>query len=258
MVPGTLFRKRVPGTIFRGYLRAMMRCGLVLAGLGVLVLAVGPARAATYHVAIGGSDAAAGSAAAPWATIQHAVDTVVPGDVITVHAGTFAGCRIESSGTQAAPCTLMSEALGAALINAPGPRNRHQSHLEVEFFGTTIHDWIIDGFEVSGSARYGIDMRDVDRITVRRCNVHGSVVTGIFDGFANHPVYEDNESWQNGEHGIYHSNSGDDGIIRNNRLHHNVGCGIHDNGDASQGGDGIISRMLIEKNTIWENGMGGG
>jgi hypothetical protein len=232
-----------------------MKATLLL--MASLLLALS-APAATFHVAPGGSDAAAGSVAAPWATLQHAVDIVAPGDVVVVHAGTYAGCRIERSGAPGAPCTLMAEVPGAAIIDAAGPRNRHQSNLEVELFGTTLTDWIIDGFEVSGSLRYGIDMRDVNRITVRRCNVHGSAVTGIFDGFVDHPTYEDNESWNNGEHGIYHSNSGDDAIIRGNRLHHNAGCGLHMNGDASQGGDGIISRVLVERNVIWENGLAGG
>ena len=40
-----------------------------------------------YFVSPSGSDAAAGSAAAPWRTLQHAADTVAAGDVVTVRPG---------------------------------------------------------------------------------------------------------------------------------------------------------------------------
>jgi hypothetical protein len=56
----------------------------LLPALGVLRLA-----AAEYHVAPTGADDAAGTAAAPWRTIQRAADVMQPGDVCTVHAGTY-------------------------------------------------------------------------------------------------------------------------------------------------------------------------
>ncbi len=59
----------------------------------VLGMGVGRAGAATYWVATGGSDADSGNAwTKPWATLQHAVDTIAPGDTILVQAGTYAGC----------------------------------------------------------------------------------------------------------------------------------------------------------------------
>ena len=47
------------------------------------------AQAANFHVATNGSDANPGTRAAPFRTIQHAADRAQPGDVITVHAGTY-------------------------------------------------------------------------------------------------------------------------------------------------------------------------
>src|SRR5207244_2669214 len=82
--------------------------------------------------------------------------------------------------------------------------------------------------------------------------------TGIFTAFSNHPVIQNNVSYSNGEHGIYHSNSGDYPTIRANQIHHNHAAGIHMNGDKSQGCDGIISFATVEKNVIFENGLGGG
>jgi Protein of unknown function (DUF1565). len=60
------------------------------------------------------------------------------------------------------------------------------------------------------------------------------------------------------QHGIYVSNSGDNPVVRGNVCWGNFSCGIHMNGDASQGGDGIISGALVENNVLYNNGAGGG
>src|SRR5262245_53882464 len=60
-----------------------------LAGGLLVVLAPLAAQAATYYVAPGGSDSAAGSQAAPWATIAHAQSVAAPGDTVYFRAGTY-------------------------------------------------------------------------------------------------------------------------------------------------------------------------
>jgi parallel beta-helix repeat protein len=144
------------------------------------------------------------------------------------------------------------------LLDRPGPANRHNSILEVESFDHTISYWTIEGVEVAGSPRYGIDLRHTDHVTVRGCCAHDSAVTGIVTSFSEYVTIESNECYRNHEHGIYHANSADHPIIRGNRIHHNDTCGLHMNGDASLGGDGQISYALVEKNIIWENGAPGG
>lgn len=221
------------------------------------------AMATTYYVATNGNDVSNGSSLAPWLTLQHAVEAIAPGDTVLVRAGTYAGCRIRSSGQPAAPKTLMSETPGAAVIVTPGPQNSHSSLIEIENgSGTQVTDWIVDGFEVAGSPHHGVDIRITDRITVRNCHVHdsspGGTGTGIFLAFSNHPTIENNESANNTEHGIYQSNSGDYPIIRGNILHHNAAAGVHMNGDVKQKpGDGIISFAVVENNIIFENGRNG-
>src|SRR5687767_3038584 len=95
----------------------------------VLCLAAGDASAATYYVATNGNDTFDGSSFAPWRTLQHAVQAIAPGDTILVRAGTYAGCRIRISGTQALPKTLAREPGAAVIINTPGPQNSHNSLL---------------------------------------------------------------------------------------------------------------------------------
>lgn len=228
---------------------------LILMSLASGLLMAGAVSANTFYVATTGFDTNPGSQALPWRTIQHAVNTIAPGDTIIVQPGSYAGCRIGNSGTAGAVCTLKASSPGAVLINALSPANRHQSLIEIENFDATVRYWVIDGFECSGAQRYGIDLRDTDFITVQNCVVHNSAVTGIFLAFGYHPLIQDNESFSNGEHGIYQSNSGDFPTIRGNKLHHNFSAGLHMNGDRNfTPGDGIISFALVEKNTVWENG----
>ena len=84
-----------------------------------------------------------------------------------------------------------------------------------------------------------------------------SAKTGIFFGFADDVTVVANNSHHNGEHGIYLSNSGDGFTVKDNYLHDNRRCGLHMNGDLSQGGDGVISDGVIEANWIERNGAEG-
>jgi len=54
-----------------------------------LSLLLVPARAAEYHVAVNGNDNNEGSAQRPFRTISEAARIAQPGDMITVHAGTY-------------------------------------------------------------------------------------------------------------------------------------------------------------------------
>jgi hypothetical protein len=217
------------------------------------------ASAATFYVSNQGNDGHAGSLQQPWATLQHAVDTIAPGDTILVEAGTYAGCRIGISGGDKAVKVLQAAPGAHVLVNRPGHHNRHNSIIEVENFDTIVTDWVVSGFEVANSHRYGIDVRVTDRITVQQNHVHSSALTGIFTAFSNHVLIQGNESDHNGEHGIYQSNSSVYPTIRANLSHHNASAGIHMNGDISeQPGNGLVQFATVESNVIWENGTHGG
>ncbi len=213
--------------------------------------------AATFYVSPTGADSNSGTIGAPWATLQHAVDTILPGDVIRVESGTYVGCRIGNPGTRQAPKVLRAAPGAKVLINAPGPKNQHNSVIEIENFDLTMTDWIVGGFEIANSPKYGIDVRVTDRIKIDGNHVHNSTLTGIFTSFSDHVLIQNNESDHNGEHGIYHSNSSVCGVIRGNRSHHNASAGIHMNGDLSEGPPGLIQFATVEFNVIWENGSKG-
>jgi len=213
--------------------------------------AASPSLGATYYVDGSGLDSNGGSSGAPWLTIQHAVDTVAAGDTILVRAGTYAGARIELSGQPGLSKTLKAETSGTVILNAPGASQQHNGIIEIENFSGTVRYWVVDGFEVDGVSKTyrGIDIRETEHVTITGNTVHDTVTTGIFDSFSYYNLYAGNTSHDNGEHGIYHSNSGDFTTIRGNTCYNNTSCDIHMNGDLSMGGDGIESYCIIEKNT---------
>src|SRR5262249_20245202 len=67
-----------------------------VAAWAIAVALLAPAAQATDHwVANGGADGGPGTLGSPWQTVQHAVESVAPGDTIFVRAGTYVGARIE-------------------------------------------------------------------------------------------------------------------------------------------------------------------
>lgn len=227
-----------------------------------------PSPGQVYYVNPDGVDGNGGSQIAPWRTIQYAVDNVSPGDTILLQSGTYAGARIEQSGTAEAWITLQADPGASVLINLPGPNNRHESNLEFETWegNETVAFWVVDGLEVADAPYWGIDIRGNEEnhshnFIIRNNRVHDNGLstgkTGIFAAFVDDIIVEGNESYANGEHGIYLSNSGDRFVVRGNLLSFNYNCGLHINGDLESGEDGIISDGLVENNTIFENGEGG-
>jgi hypothetical protein len=218
----------------------------------------------TYFVAPdsqGGSDLSPGTSALPWATLQHAADTVQAGDTVIVRPGNYEGFMLQSSGTPLAPITF--SALDGARVIFDNPVTADGINIENWGVGA-IHDVIIEGFTVTGCSRAGIrivggDPEAAQRVTIRRNICQGNGKWGILSGFADHLTVEYNQCSNSiDEHGIYLSNSGDFNIARGNVCFNNAASGIQFNADASLGGDGIMSQALIEGSVCFGNGAKGG
>jgi parallel beta-helix repeat protein len=204
-----------------------------------------------YHVAPPplGYDANRGTQEAPWATLQHAADTVRPGDTILVRAGSYAGAQFKRSGTAKKPIQLRAIPGEEVRITVDYRRNRDGINLE------GASHMVIEGLRVDGRSRAGIRAVKCEHVTVRGNRVDGNGSWGIFAAFCDDVLIEDNEaSSSKRQHGIYVSNSGDRPVIRGNRVWGNPKAGIHVNGDVNMGGDGIISGAVIERNIVYDNG----
>jgi hypothetical protein len=104
-----------------------------------------PSTGATYHVAPTGNDADAGSSAAPWRTLQKAATSVVAGDTVVVHAGSYTPVTLARSGTATNPIRF---------VNAPGARPvvTGSSGTLVSISGSYVR---LTGFELVG-ATWGV------------------------------------------------------------------------------------------------------
>jgi parallel beta-helix repeat protein len=216
-----------------------------------LVSVSSTASASTFHVATTGSDTNAGTAAAPFKTIQRASNAVAAGDSVVIHAGTYTGFVVDAVGTQAAPITFSGD--GVVNINGAATTDRDAVHIE----GAS---WIVvEGLTVTGATRAGISALECDHITVRKNKVDQNGRWGVFSSFCDDLTVEDNDISRSGtEHGVYASNSADRPIIRRNKISGNGMCGVHMNGDINFGGDGVISGAIVESNFITNNGALGG
>jgi parallel beta-helix repeat protein len=242
-------------------------CAHTLAALLLIGAASAASHAATYYVAPppAGSDSNAGSQAAPWATLQKAGDIAQAGDTVVVLPGTYQGFRPRNSGTAQAPIAFRAQA--GTVVNAPGAANSNSDNIWVRDV-----DYIaIDGFESTNAPRAGIAVQgepdaNATGVVIRNCFAHNNGRWGIFTGFARDLLIESNEtSFSAAEHGIYVSNSGDNPVVRGNRVHDNNAAGIQLNADPAEmgsnptdpQGDGIITNALIELNVIHDNGVAG-
>ncbi len=231
----------------------MRRLTLATLIVFVAILLSAPANATDYYVKNGGNNGNNGlSIATAWATPQRAADVANPGDTVHVLNGSYPGFYVERSGTAGNPITFLAES-PAVLITSNNGNTPDGINIEDAAYV------VIDGFTVNDRTRAGIRTALSEFVTIRDCHCGSNGVWGIFSGFADDLTIENNETHDSGdEHGIYVSNSGDRPVIRGNLVYDNNANGIHMNGDESQGGDGMISNALVERNIIYGNGVAGG
>lgn len=238
------------------HLSASPKAVLARALLIVLsAVAASSARAATFYVAPNGLDTNPGSAAAPFRQIRRALAFVAPGDTVLVADGNYLGFNVSNiHGSAAAPITLQAVGSGAVITpTTDRPDNRDT------IFVTYSSYVVLDGLTSSGANRAAIRIDSSPNITVRRGVFGNNATWGIFTDFSDNLLLERNECYgSKSQHGIYVSNTCVNPTIRANRLHDNYACGLHMNGDVSQGGAGIISGALVEGNVVYNNGTGGG
>jgi parallel beta-helix repeat protein len=238
-------------------LRAVWRAasaprGLAGATIGLLMLWPLALHAGTFHVSERGKDDGPGTAGAPWKTLQHAADAIQPGDTVVVEPGVYDGFELTAGGKPGARMRFLAR---PGVIVDRGPEHGSRDNINIE--GASHVD--IEGFEVTSAWRAGIRAAECQHVHIRGNHVHDNGRWGIFTGFCDDLVIEDNiVARARREHGIYVSNSPKRPVIRGNRVFGNRQAGIHLNGDASMGREGMVIDPLVENNLIYGNGERGG
>ncbi len=140
-------------------------------------LAAGPAAAETYHVAPGGDDGGPGTESEPWETIQRAADTMVAGDTVLIHEGTYAEHVTPAS----------SGAPGAMIVYAAAEGET----AVIDGTGVTVPDWgglfqisrrshiEVAGLRVQHSSNVGIFVDRANTITIRSNVTYDTFSSGI-------------------------------------------------------------------------------
>lgn len=206
-----------------------------------------------------------------YATIQEAVDVAGAGDTVLVFEGRYVGFRVTTSGT--AGSRLAIRAVG--VVDLTGPTSGADNVVRIQNASYVT----IDGFRIAGdgSARpYDYDFAGMAArganpsapmrgLVIRDMEISGSSPAGFYCSECAGLVLEGNYIHHNVREaeggngmGVYLSNAAtDDVVVRFNRFEDNAGPGIHMNGDASIGGDGVQTGDLFEGNTFIGNGQNG-
>ncbi|EGY18915.1 pectate lyase L [Verticillium dahliae VdLs.17] len=234
-----------------------------------ILVAVAPAAlvsAADFYVATTGSDTAAGSLAAPFKSIQVAVNKAAAGDTIYLRGGTHkptTNIQITKSGTAAKPYTVTAynsenviidgEALTgtpAALNAALANKDRGIFHIEKANYWKFYKLTFING-------PYGVYVRDGTNHYFERITTHDNYETGFpMEGaLSNNQVvyldsYRNRDPRKNGESAdgfALKQGSGTGNVLRGARLWENVDDGL----DFWEFKD----RVTVTDTIAWGNGV---
>ncbi len=233
----------------------------------------------TYYVSTTGSDSNSGSINSPFATIQHIVGSLQPGDIVNVEPGTYTGFIVgwDTSGTYGTisgsaghPITIQADpaASGAVVINARDNKTQAGIDLEpgdnyVNLIGLTV-DGSGGGFAEYPNRGEGIKVAGNNDSVIDCTVTQVNYGFGIIADNANNVLLEGNNvnnthDQGNGNygHGIYVSGTVNGAVVIGNMVYDNDYIGIHINGDVSEGGIGLVTNALIEDNLIFNNGQNG-
>ncbi len=157
----------------------------------------------TYYVATNGNDAADGSLATPFLTLKKAVNSVSPGDVIEMRAGSYAGSLIGPSSAGLANAWITLRPYKNEKVILDGGR----SETLYFYIGDTNADagtstpmyWRVEGLEIIGGSRYAVQIENPNVVLINN-DLH-SAPNDI----------------------IKVNNKADNVVIANNKIHDNLG-----------------------------------
>jgi parallel beta-helix repeat protein len=212
---------------------------------------------AIYYVATNGSDANAGSAGAPFASIRQAAFFTKPGDTVLVRGGTYkpgAQVWIGQSGTKSQRITYKPYKNEKVTIDGSNmPANTDLMSIGGDYV-------TVQGFTLANSKQIGVVILEADGVTLSGNRITGARWQGVAGWGSSPNAYKDltvqNNQIDNNTFGFFDDARGQyaQGIaiqkcasvtVRGNTVFNNWGEGIL----LSQNGEGSV----IENNTVHDN-----
>ncbi len=251
-------------------------------------------RGTKRYVSPDGSDRSRGTAAAPWRTVQKALNTLRPGQTAIVRAGTYRQNLVaDRAGRKSAPITISGEP-GAVLAAGSGAEENMPlemvdgaAFLRFEglvFEGATgdsttnvyadrgVHDIELSRCEVRRSQRQGFfSEADTARIQILRCRFHDNGGSGpegldhsIYVQGSRHVIAGNLLTGARNGNGIQLYPSSDNAIIVGNTIDDNLldGVVIGDD-DGRTTSDALVANNIVTRSrsavaTYWGGAVGRG
>lgn len=204
----------------------------------------------TFYVAPGGSDANAGTAGAPWRTVQKALNTLQPGQRALVRSGTYAeALRFNRAGTPAAPITVAGYPGERPVLTSVGgrPLQIGSRGAYFRFAGFVVEK---SPFTSGGNIDvYGREIELSDNV-VRFSRDQGIYTAEESRGvqILRNSIHSNGQGTMHQSHGIYLQ--GNDHLVASNVIHdhpHGFGIQVYDRN----------SRSIITGNTVTNSGHSG-
>lgn len=216
--------------------------------LTIVLLPTVATHAATYYVAVSGSNSNPGTETKPWRTVAYAVTTMAAGDTTYVRGGTYDEglIRFKVSGTPSAPIKLLNYPGESPTISCISAAQFHRIILEHGSDSRTPIGWItIEGLEIRNCSE-AIKLNAAHDVTIRsnwiHDNGHGMLGNGTrilvdrnrinhngqFAKCAAEAANGDINSTCTKDHGLYAH--GTAWTITNNLFYDNLAFGIQMNG----------------------------
>lgn len=192
----------------------------------------------------------------PWATIQHAADTMTAGDTTYVKAGTYSECvSMRTSGSLGNPITFQNYGTDTVTVDGTSCSTSNKPVINWVINGPG-YDYIVwDGIDVQNGAKYGIWVEG-DHNTIQNCKIHDHGMPSV-DGAccitvmrSNFVTIANNEVYNSGWNGIS-AGDGNYGTISGNIIHgfpDHVGINMFPN---QNGPEGNRTNNNITNNTIY-------
>ena len=142
------------------------------AATSVVIIATSASAASTYYVAPNGSDSAAGTQAAPWASIAHAQSVAASGDIVYFRGGTYAYTKANTA------CSSQTARVDAVTLNKNGIRYwAYPGEKPVFDFAGVKDDCRLKGFDVTAS---NLHLKGLEITGVRQNNTLNAESWGIW------------------------------------------------------------------------------